>query len=189
MFKKILIGVIVLILTVGAVGVGVIVWGQEKPEPTPIPNEHIIPMPEPKPEPEPEVREYVYNPVEYYIAASQLSTIEIQSRLRKKGYNLSEKEIDEFREQYGIRKGDTVLVRGKAFGHVAALDEEGVKLESPFYLAVFATHVIDPVTNIRTRPQWLSDVLRRIRAGEEVVITVRGTADGVSRIKNCELVE
>lgn len=99
--------------------------------------------------------------------------------MQERGYNLSEKKIDDFRKQHGIKRGDTVLVRGRVVGRPISY---GVKFESP--------NDLDATTNTEGgMPQWVADVLKRVEAGEEVVITILGTAEHSSLIKYCKLVE
>ena len=168
MFKKIWIGLVLLVLAAGVVACG-------KAD-----SQHIIPDIPPTP-PAPKTHNYIYNPVEYQIAMWGAPIEWLEERLREKGYNLSRKEIDDFRKQHGIKTGEIVLVRGKVIGEPISVGY-GVRFESLSEGGIDASAKGE-------RPQWVSDALKKVRAGEEVIVTVRGVAKNGILIRDCELIE
>lgn len=183
--------IISIVLILVAVGIFVAIVNTSSPTPAPAPASiptHTIPEPTPPPAPEPVAYEYVYNPVEYYIAMGSLTDMQMNimvNQLHAKGYNLSEKEIIAFREQHQVNKGDSVLVEGKVIKYYPS--ERAIVYQD---LWAYVNLVPDPNSSAGVSlPIWFLNVGKRLEAGQEVKITLRGTAETEIKIIDCELVE
>jgi hypothetical protein len=136
----------------------------------------------PKQEPKPEEHDYIYNPTEYKIARGYgTDTRSFVIKMIANELGVSEEDIVSFIKQHKINKGDVVLVRGKVVDPAYAPGTTGVELESALgNLACLAEKSLAP---------WVTDALNKFKAGEEVILTLRGTAESGSVITNVEPVE
>ncbi|MBI2042493.1 MAG: hypothetical protein HYT21_02005 [Candidatus Nealsonbacteria bacterium] len=144
----------------------------------------IIPMVTVTPVPA-KTREYVYNAVEYLIASRSRSFIWLKIMLKERGYNIQDEEIQKFREQHGVDPGDSIVIRGKIVGRSDMANYAGVRIESPEHLLSCMGSRSSTVVGVL--PQWASDALQSVKAGKEVVLTLRGTATSESyKITDCQ---
>lgn len=143
-------------------------------------NQHIIPMAKPSPTPAatplPKTHDYVYNAVEYGIAATGVRSFNPANDeglahgsyylLSQAGYtNLSFQEVLAFFKKYRLRQGDTVIVRARIVRKVLTTH---VKLESPFNLSCSNTNT-----------GWHE----KVAVGE--IVTLKGTVNEENSIYNC----
>lgn len=147
MFKNLILTMTMLILAAGVLIYAVLSNKVPPPKSAVAEVNHIIPMPKPSPTPSatpmPKTHDYVYNAVEYRIAATGTrnfdplydETLAGQSYylLSQAGYtDLSFQEVLAFFKKYRLRQGDTVKVRARVVRKILTTH---IKLESPFPLS------------------------------------------------------
>lgn len=169
--------------------------------PTKTSDGHIVQEVTPTPTPPYETKtlEYVYNPIEYYLA-SYIEDLLVKGRFWYGGgsepwkpglgkdlrsYNLTEEQVTFLRENHTINKGDTVLIRATSFS-MRTNKSYGVVwlyLKSPPEIELESEWTND------TAPKFILDLYDKMGNEKLKAITVKAIARDHQKIKIIEIVE